>query len=193
VPGAPHVLPVLFLFTTPAKFCFRAIANFNRFVTDMKAMPSRSSSTLQMPPTSRRKSLFSGFLPSHRSGSRVVADAPLVASPGLISEIISPTSPVSIESEHLLLRQTSSSLSHSGGLLRRHHTLMPPALAKEPVSYAPERPTDRFPFPEEPEHKTSNSSSGDSSAQDRPQTPGSSTERTAGEPEVYIDIKVRLL
>jgi hypothetical protein len=34
-----HVLPVLFAFTTPAKFCFRAIAGFCRHVTDMAKVP----------------------------------------------------------------------------------------------------------------------------------------------------------
>ena len=70
---------------------------------------------------------------------------------------------------------------------------MSPAATKEPVSHAPERLTEGFPFTEEPERKTSNSSDGGSSARDGPKTPGSSTERTAGESEVYIEIKVRLL
>lgn len=32
---AAHVLPILFSFTTPAKYCFRAMATFTRFVTGM--------------------------------------------------------------------------------------------------------------------------------------------------------------
>lgn len=35
---APHVLPILFAFTTPAKFCFRAMATFTKFVTNMAVM-----------------------------------------------------------------------------------------------------------------------------------------------------------
>jgi hypothetical protein len=34
-----HVLPVLFAFTTPAKFCFRAIAGFCRHITGMNKVP----------------------------------------------------------------------------------------------------------------------------------------------------------
>lgn len=34
-PDTAHVLPVLFGFTTPGKFCYRAIANFIRHVTGM--------------------------------------------------------------------------------------------------------------------------------------------------------------
>jgi hypothetical protein len=35
--GCAHVLPILFAFTTPAKYCFRATASFCRFVTKMQA------------------------------------------------------------------------------------------------------------------------------------------------------------
>jgi len=42
--GTCHVLPVLFLFSTPAKFCFRAMANFIRLVTGMPLWPSISAS-----------------------------------------------------------------------------------------------------------------------------------------------------
>ncbi|KAF7351100.1 Abhydrolase-3 domain-containing protein [Mycena sanguinolenta] len=36
-----HVLPVLFSFTTPGKFCYRAIAAFSRHVTGMRQPPPR--------------------------------------------------------------------------------------------------------------------------------------------------------
>lgn len=35
-----HVLPVLFAFTTPAKYCFRAIAGFCRYTTKMVKLPN---------------------------------------------------------------------------------------------------------------------------------------------------------
>ncbi|TFK44941.1 hypothetical protein BDQ12DRAFT_641990 [Crucibulum laeve] len=37
---AAHILPVLFSFTNPAKFCFRAIATFCKFATGMGLQPS---------------------------------------------------------------------------------------------------------------------------------------------------------
>lgn len=53
---AAHVLPVLFSFTTPAKFCFRAIATFCKQVTGVIAGPqfptspvSPTSSTFRSP------------------------------------------------------------------------------------------------------------------------------------------------
>jgi hypothetical protein len=42
---AAHVLPVLFSFTTPAKFCYRAMAIFCKYVT---GMPNSSSSLFPM-------------------------------------------------------------------------------------------------------------------------------------------------
>ncbi|KAG5647060.1 hypothetical protein DXG03_001430 [Asterophora parasitica] len=46
---AAHVLPVLFSFTTPAKFCFRAIATFCKHVTGIAPTPQ---SPLGSPPSS---------------------------------------------------------------------------------------------------------------------------------------------
>ncbi|OAX36875.1 alpha/beta-hydrolase [Rhizopogon vinicolor AM-OR11-026] len=45
-----HVLPVLFSFTTPGKFCYRAIASFTKHVTGMN--PSRSSTGQTVSPSS---------------------------------------------------------------------------------------------------------------------------------------------
>ncbi|KAF9446511.1 alpha/beta-hydrolase [Macrolepiota fuliginosa MF-IS2] len=42
--GTCHVLPVLFLFSTPAKYCFRAMASFTKFVTGMPLSPPVSAS-----------------------------------------------------------------------------------------------------------------------------------------------------
>ncbi|KAK7057586.1 Abhydrolase-3 domain-containing protein [Favolaschia claudopus] len=44
-----HVLPVLFSFTTPGKFCYRAIATFSRHVTGMKQTPLRKGSSISRP------------------------------------------------------------------------------------------------------------------------------------------------
>lgn len=45
-----HVLPVLFSFTTPGKFCYRAIASFTKHVTGMNALSRSSSSPIGSPP-----------------------------------------------------------------------------------------------------------------------------------------------
>ncbi|KAG1878876.1 hypothetical protein F4604DRAFT_1580013 [Suillus subluteus] len=47
-----HILPVLFSFTTPGKFCYRAIASFTKHVTGMSAMSRSSSSPMVSPTTS---------------------------------------------------------------------------------------------------------------------------------------------
>ena len=44
--GCAHVLPILFAFTTPAKYCFRAIADFCRFTTGAPTPPDRPESPL---------------------------------------------------------------------------------------------------------------------------------------------------
>ncbi|KAJ7686541.1 hypothetical protein B0H17DRAFT_1013522 [Mycena rosella] len=68
-----HVLPVLFSFTTPGKFCYRAIATFCRDVTGMRQPPQRQGSSAtprqekfdlsQLPPLPP-----SPFSPSFKSG-----------------------------------------------------------------------------------------------------------------------------
>ena len=35
-----HTLPILFAFTTPGKFCFRAMSTFIKYATGMLAKPS---------------------------------------------------------------------------------------------------------------------------------------------------------
>ncbi|KAJ7019317.1 hypothetical protein C8F04DRAFT_1236790 [Mycena alexandri] len=58
-----HVLPVLFSFTTPGKFCYRAIATFCREVTGMKQLPPRQGSTPIPTPTPRREKFDLSNLP----------------------------------------------------------------------------------------------------------------------------------
>ncbi|KAF8070704.1 hypothetical protein FPV67DRAFT_1038167 [Lyophyllum atratum] len=60
---AAHVLPVLFSFTTPAKFCFRAIATFCRHVTGVAPSPSS-------PPSSPLNSSFPSLVQRSSFGTR---------------------------------------------------------------------------------------------------------------------------
>jgi acetyl esterase/lipase len=46
---AAHILPVLFSFCTPAKFCFRALASFNRHVWNVAHPPSKQNSVDDKP------------------------------------------------------------------------------------------------------------------------------------------------
>lgn len=46
---AAHILPVLFPFTTPGKFCYRAIASFTKHVTGMNMLPRSLSSPIVSP------------------------------------------------------------------------------------------------------------------------------------------------
>ncbi|KAJ3513986.1 hypothetical protein NLJ89_g2641 [Agrocybe chaxingu] len=148
--GTPHILPVLFSFTTPAKFCFRGIASFIKFITEMTPLPipmtksGRSTPTVQRTPSlSRRSSLFAGF-----SKSRLEAAAPpspVTATPTsepIITVTESPPTPVEAE-PHVSLgrrpslrRQLSARLARAGSVLRR--TPSPgPSIQEEPASSAP--------------------------------------------------------
>lgn len=57
-----HVLPVLFAFTTPAKFCYRAIASFTKHVTGMSPMSRSSSGQIVSPSGTSSSRAFSSSL-----------------------------------------------------------------------------------------------------------------------------------
>ncbi|KAJ3756791.1 Alpha/Beta hydrolase protein [Lentinula raphanica] len=91
-----HVLPVLFSFTTPAKYCFRAMAIFCKYVT-VDAPPS-----LQLLPLSNPSSSSS---PEHPSLSAQLAPSPLQLSD------ISSASGLDTSHAHLTVSTTTSSNS----------------------------------------------------------------------------------
>ncbi|KAH9485586.1 AB hydrolase superfamily protein C4A8.06c [Psilocybe cubensis] len=120
---SPHILPVLFSFTTPAKFCFRGIASFSKFVTGLATVPSSSSSnspTPTPPPISRRQSLFAGFKSTPRRHEKeqyvpaLVVNGTAFADP---PEDKGPAQPKGVKP--VLQRSFSSHLSRAGSILRR--------------------------------------------------------------------------
>lgn len=116
---APHILPVLFSFTTPAKFCFRAIASFSRFVTEMPPQLRHIQSTSTIPQVDsvspRQSSFFSGFKVSSPRPEQTIA----VQDPEAIAMLEGPQSsnetPTSRKS---LKRALSSQMSRVGNVLR---------------------------------------------------------------------------
>ncbi|KAJ4483550.1 hypothetical protein J3R30DRAFT_3285414 [Lentinula aciculospora] len=89
-----HVLPVLFSFTTPAKYCFRSMAIFCKYVTGMPLFPNDGADTPQKLTKESSSagvlSSFSSSISSALSGSAPETDAGAATSP--------PTSPQSIRS-----------------------------------------------------------------------------------------------
>ena len=81
MPDAAHMLPTLFSFTTPAKYCYRAIATFCKFATDMFPPPSSQMlSPLEVPltfspPSSPPASPLSRTFYSLSSSSGIAASA----------------------------------------------------------------------------------------------------------------------
>ncbi|KAJ3572100.1 hypothetical protein NP233_g3309 [Leucocoprinus birnbaumii] len=94
--GTCHVLPVLFLFSTPAKFCYRAMASFTKFVTGMPLGPSVSASESSMLNMGRHAS---------------TPDMKVLASP---EPIDSPEAP-SMEREGLPNSRSTPSSEHNSG------------------------------------------------------------------------------
>lgn len=74
-----HVLPVLFSFTTPGKFCYRAIASFTKHVTGMNALSRSSSSPMASPTTSA--------LPSHTVVGRFSMLSRALSTPEFLNRI----------------------------------------------------------------------------------------------------------
>ncbi|KAG2132290.1 uncharacterized protein EDB93DRAFT_1094005 [Suillus bovinus] len=76
---AAHILPVLFSFTTPGKFCYRAIASFTKHVTGMNALSRSSSSPMVSPTTSA--------LPSHTAVGRFSLISRALSTPEFLNRI----------------------------------------------------------------------------------------------------------
>lgn len=73
---------MLFSFTTPAKFCFRAIATFTRHITKMEFLSPPNSPSMRRPSVLRRRTTTSNASSSGRGKSEfnVPATAPLPSS-----------------------------------------------------------------------------------------------------------------
>ncbi|KAF9560975.1 alpha/beta-hydrolase [Agrocybe pediades] len=132
---SPHILPILFSFTTPAKFCFRAIATFCKLVTGITPVPSSQSNfVVHTPPQSptRGQSFIGKLISPSRHNGPPKNDASATISP--------PTSAVFVESPHTtsepeeidviqpkpsLPRTLSSRISRVGAVLRRQTSFTP--------------------------------------------------------------------
>ncbi|KAH9889491.1 hypothetical protein C8Q73DRAFT_707875 [Cubamyces lactineus] len=101
---AAHTLPVLFAFTTPGKYCFRAMATFIKYITGMLPPSSSSNSGIhqtleQATRTVSPEGMPSGFLsatPKEGEASRGVNSAPASAQRSIISQssdVSAPQSP----------------------------------------------------------------------------------------------------
>ena len=100
---APHIFPVLFSFTSPAKFCYRAIAIFGKFVT---GLPLATSSPVATPATDL-SSPFGVSAPDQSVSSSDRRD-PSSVKPG---------------SEKSLKRSVSGTLQRATSILRREGQL----------------------------------------------------------------------
>ncbi|KAG7449721.1 alpha/beta-hydrolase [Guyanagaster necrorhizus] len=129
---AAHTLPVLFSFTTPGKFCYRAIASFCKSVTGMTQTPEtpvdESFSVPSPPHTPTRKMSFSANIlssPKREPVSRM-SSMTLSSTPSEMSEDERAFSPVQVEKKTLRRAFSESvrkrSIPHAW---HKHHELHP--------------------------------------------------------------------
>jgi hypothetical protein len=154
----------------------------------MKMTPPMTATTQQGfssgPPFLRRRSLFMSSPPrteSNESITPVLDGAPVVSSPRRIaSETSLSLPPVSTIGQSSFRQVLSSKVTQAGSFLRRQHTLLRQKTRDVPFRTQSELSDDK---------RVSNSLS-DATGLSSPQVIGSGSERMAGEPQVYDDIKV---
>ncbi|TFK88448.1 alpha/beta-hydrolase [Polyporus arcularius HHB13444] len=145
-----HTLPILFAFTTPAKYCFRAMATFIKYVTGMLTIPiaedpvvpegpisvspSSSQSNLMAQDEGRSQSETSTGITSRMTspqpgasplGSGQTAPGKASSTPVLSGSAVEEGGPPAptVQSRKSMRRALSSSVTRATtGLLRRNHT-----------------------------------------------------------------------
>lgn len=178
---APHILPVLFAFTNPAKFCYRAIASFSKFVTDMApsaiTLSRHGQSTSSVPQVDSRRSIFAGFkVPSPRPDQIVTIQAPGETEVSVLEETQFPDEMSPTSSRKSFKHSLSFQLSRVSSALRGQSSPVCDEFPESPLS---------------PEVMHANSiTSGDVAGprfqRTAPVEPVG--ERTAGDPAVYSNI-----
>ena len=177
----PHILPVLFSFTTPAKFCFRAIASFSRFVTGMTPSQIRHATSIpRVDSLFRGQSLFAGFkVPSPRPEKTTVIQAHEETAIVVVEEPQSQDEMSPRSSRKSVKRAVSFQMSRVSSIFRGQPSFpgdsnSPP---ESPVAGASTSPRSAVSDVGGPRFQTS-----------PPIDP--MDERTAGDPAVYNDITV---
>ncbi|KDQ50918.1 hypothetical protein JAAARDRAFT_199615 [Jaapia argillacea MUCL 33604] len=193
---AAHVLPVLFSFTTPAKFCYRAIATFCKHVTGIQQTPSspvdfgpmnlspRIMSPIE-PPDGGYARTFS--LPRRSSNPAFSTPKRPVTSAGEFGT--RDVSPPTATSKASLERTLSNRLARATSLLSsRRKSAQGPSIdapiTESPVSNGSSRQADVRQLRSEKGDSTSSDVGGPRFGQAHYATNGPSS-RTAGDPTVY--------
>ncbi|KAF9012561.1 hypothetical protein BDQ17DRAFT_1297729 [Cyathus striatus] len=190
-----HILPVLFSFTTPAKYCFRSIATFCKFVTDMNLTPrSNPQSPLFANELSR---VTSPEIINSDSQSSSLADESTVSSHNKSSDLSGEKAHLDSEpelrkkrSKKSLRRTLTSKLTHAGSAIKRATSVGRSRQSKE--EKAPSDPASPPPLGSAANRENSVSPSDVGGPRFRSTTavppPLPIGERTAGDPAVYADI-----
>ncbi|KIP11336.1 hypothetical protein PHLGIDRAFT_21763 [Phlebiopsis gigantea 11061_1 CR5-6] len=143
---AAHILPILFSFTTPAKYCFRAISSFTRHVTGLPPLTTSDSigqiPVTLSPPTSPGLGTPSSdrFLSAEDVRLGGASERQLHAHSSPPSCEASPRPLTTPPQQRVSLRRTLSSHVSRAGLLFARGTQTPPRQASPPLAgVTPER------------------------------------------------------
>jgi hypothetical protein len=129
--GTCHVLPVLFSFSTPAKFCYRAMASFVKLVTGMPLTSPTSASDSSVIKLTRVSSLPSihrsespdassnGLLPSTISDRQASSSSAPVGANESASTVPDPRSASSMKRRQSLRRTMSTKVTQVNRIFRR--------------------------------------------------------------------------
>ncbi|RDB24709.1 AB hydrolase superfamily protein C4A8.06c [Hypsizygus marmoreus] len=182
-----HVLPVLFSFTTPAKFCFRAIAAFCKHVTGLAPTPSSPTNTSS--PTLSPRSSFLGANSRFKRTCATSGHPP--ADKDSVHPQPAPTPSPSDAPRRKSLRRSFSASIHRATSGIRHR---PVSRAKSEYGVGP---PDGSTIPKPPplphrEDSTTSSDVGGPRFQSEPPTPQEPEAHFAGSPGTYGDLSGKL-
>ncbi|KDR75638.1 hypothetical protein GALMADRAFT_248228 [Galerina marginata CBS 339.88] len=191
---SPHILPILFSFATPAKFCFRGIASFCKLVTEMTPIPvpsdpptSPTSPIIKSPAISRRQTLLATFKASRFVQSptspveMAFTDAPQVMEP-------EPTD--TLQDRPSLRRSLSARFSRTASVvIRRSTSFSPPTPIEEAHITQPEATVSDPAITTNHKDASTSSDVGGPRFKASPPSQKEFAERTAGDISVYSDIE----
>lgn len=186
---AAHILPVLFSFTTPAKYCFRAMAVFANFVTGKNILPT-SVSNLSVVNSPQMSSFPGADVQKVQTIDTMSPSSQPTASEAISgSQDPADTTTVPTLRRQSLRRALSSRLTRASSALRKR----PASAGANLQTFEMPPPGSMPPLPRAASAghtSTTSSDVGGPRFKASPPLQSPPGERTAGDPTIYADIQV---
>ncbi|KAJ3785120.1 hypothetical protein GGU11DRAFT_684254 [Lentinula aff. detonsa] len=183
-----HVLPVLFSFTTPAKYCFRAMAIFCKYVTGMPLFPSDVAKTRSSSQKAISESSSAGVLSSLSSSitSALARSGTEADTAGVATSL--PTSPRSVRS----FVTSGNSLFSKSGLSTRKKSRKSTGISSSNSNSDLKRSTSEYqvPLPPSPLKSKESTVSSSSSAPQYAAPPGARQDKETF-PSLFTSLMIR--